>query len=314
MWSDAKFSESSPYKPKFALNGAYLWSLWYNCVYAGNATAKAYYCGRFDVQCQSDESCTCYDSCSPNQLLLACGNGVCSPGESCSSCSKDCGACPPVCGNGRCESGESCSNCRGDCSPCPTCGNGLCENGETCQTSGGAGQCQRDCGCCTGWQAICFVGGTPVALADGSTKPIEQMQVGDQVLAYDELTGKVVPARVADTFIHTDVHKSLVAINGWLLATANHPFYVKGRSEPVRADELQLGDELLVLDDGPGKAEPGLRSVKVASLEQLPPAKTVYNIEVEGTHNFFAGGVLVHNKTSSAGCEPSSGGGGGPLP
>jgi hypothetical protein len=310
MWSFDDFAGSSAYRPKFNLDGTYLWSLWYNCVFAGSATAKAVYCGRFDVQCRSSESCTCYDSCSPNQFLLACGNGVCSPGETCSSCPFDCGACPPVCGNHVCESGESCLSCSADCGSCPVgpvCGNGVCEGGETCQTSGGAGQCQQDCGCCQGWTPICFAAGTPVTLADGTTRPIEAIHEGDLVYAYDEPSGEIVAARVGRTFVHTDVHDRLIAINHQLMATGNHPFYVAGRAETVAAADLRLGDELLVLDSMSGSSEPVLRTMKVLALEQLPPARTVYNLEVEGQHNYFAGGVLVHNKTSTAGCQPSGG-------
>lgn len=34
---------------------------------------------------------------------------------------------------------------------------------------------------------FCFLAGTPITLADNSTHPIEQIQLGDQVLSYDEL-------------------------------------------------------------------------------------------------------------------------------
>jgi hypothetical protein len=307
MWSYYDFAGSSAYRPKFDLNGGYLWGMWYNCVTAGSASAKAVYCGNFDVQCRSSDSCTCNSSCSPNRSSLACGNGVCSSlaGESCSSCAADCGVCPPVCGNGICQSGESCSSCPSDCGSC--CGNGICGSGETCQTTGGGGQCQLDCGCCAGWQPVCFAAGTPVSLADGSTRAIEQVAQGDLVLAYDETSGRVVPARVSQTFAHSDVHEGLIAVNGRLLATAEHPFYVAGGSAPVRAADLRVGDELLVLERLAGTAEPGLGTMPVASLERLPSAGTVYNLEVAGPHNYFAGGVLVHNKTGSAGCQPSGG-------
>ena len=41
----------------------------------------------------------------------------------------------------------------------------------------------------------CFVRGTPVLLADGNRKPIEQIEVGDIVFAFDEL-GELQPRRV----------------------------------------------------------------------------------------------------------------------
>ncbi len=75
--------------------------------------------------------------------ISLCGNGHCNNGESCSSCPKDCGACPPICGNSKCEVGESCSSCTKDCGACsPVCGNRVCEPGESCSS------CSTDCGVC----------------------------------------------------------------------------------------------------------------------------------------------------------------------
>lgn len=75
-----------------------------------------------------------------------CGDDLCADwaGESCSSCSDDCGPCPDPdieCDNSLCELGETCRNCPEDCS-CPDPaepGDGVCdptENVETydCQT------------------------------------------------------------------------------------------------------------------------------------------------------------------------------------
>jgi hypothetical protein len=102
---------------------------------AGDVTSPV--CG--DLQCSPGETCTsCPGDC--GACPATCGNGTCDPGESCSNCPSECGACPPVCGNGPCESGEDCSNCPGDCGACPpVCGNGACEAGETC------GSCVADC-------------------------------------------------------------------------------------------------------------------------------------------------------------------------
>ncbi|HEX7153172.1 MAG TPA: phospholipase D-like domain-containing protein [Thermoanaerobaculia bacterium] len=192
--------------------------------------------------------------------------------------------------------------------PTATCGNGICESGESCRTTGLAGQCQSDCGCCSGWVPVCFVAGTAVSLADGSTKPIERVAVGDVVLSYDEATGTIVHAQVSKTFEHTDVHTSLVEVDGHLQATADHPFYVRGRKEPVRAADLRPGDQLITLN--------GLKALaprRVTTTRPLPAPGTVYNIEVNGPHNYFAAGVLVHNKTAVGGCQPADGGGGEPI-
>jgi len=48
----------------------------------------------------------------------SCGDGTCNDGESCHTCSADCGPCcsgATCCGNGVCDPGESCSSCAQDC-------------------------------------------------------------------------------------------------------------------------------------------------------------------------------------------------------
>ena len=83
----------------------------------------------------------------------ACGDDFCNGDETCSSCSDDCGACPPVCGNRQTEDGETCDDgntlngdgCDVNCQlepPPPTCGDGTCNGNETCAT------CSDDCGPC----------------------------------------------------------------------------------------------------------------------------------------------------------------------
>ena len=60
----------------------------------------------------------------------SCGDGICGAGESCHTCSADCGPCcagATCCGNGVCDPGESCSTCARDCTdgngdPCPRVG------------------------------------------------------------------------------------------------------------------------------------------------------------------------------------------------
>ena len=58
-----------------------------------------------------------------------CPNGMCEPGETCATCSADCGACPPVCPNAICEQmSETCMNCPQDCGSC-NCAHTFCALG-----------------------------------------------------------------------------------------------------------------------------------------------------------------------------------------
>ena len=56
-----------------------------------------------------------------------------------------------------------------------------------------------------------FAAGTPVLLADGSTKPIEEIQLGDEVLATDPTTGETGSREVTD-LITGEGDKELVKI------------------------------------------------------------------------------------------------------
>jgi hypothetical protein len=147
----------------------------------------------------------------------------------------------------------------------------------------------------------CFVAGTRVTMADGTHKPIDKVRVGERVLAFDESTGRVVPAAVTQVYVHPDWkdRAAVVLVNGRLQATANHLFFVNGTWR--RADELQVGDLLrqltpLGIDAGPAR---NTLSEAVASLAPLPGADIVYNLEVATYHTYFAEGLLVHNMKSS---------------
>ncbi|TQV78593.1 Hint domain-containing protein [Denitrobaculum tricleocarpae] len=71
----------------------------------------------------------------------------------------------------------------------------------------------------------CFAAGTPVELPDGTSKPIEQIRVGDEVLAYDASDhkgqGALSPCRVTRTYATPD--KLVIDFHG-LKVTPGHVF------------------------------------------------------------------------------------------
>jgi RHS repeat-associated protein len=143
----------------------------------------------------------------------------------------------------------------------------------------------------------CFVAGSRVTMADGTQKPIEEIQIGEKVLAFDERTGAVGPAAVTHVFVHRrwSNESGTVLVNGRVRATSNHPFFVNGRW--ARAEELRPGDVLRVL--GPLPGELGARRTMVdETVRSVAPqvgADTVYNLEISGSHTYFVEGLLVHN-------------------
>jgi hypothetical protein len=133
---------------------------------------------------------------------------------------------------------------------------------------------------------MCFVRGTPVTLSDGTTKPIEQVQPGDEVRSYDTEGGEFVTGVVTKNFSREVM--GYLSVDG-ILVTEEHPFWVVNRGEWVKAWRLQTGDILLKDNATP-------RTIRHIFTVGAGGVVEVFNMTVEGVHNYFAGGVLVHNK------------------
>jgi hypothetical protein len=136
---------------------------------------------------------------------------------------------------------------------------------------------------------LCFAAGTPVTLSDGRTKPIEQMQIGDAVRSYSLERREFVTGKVTKNFKRSQ--PAYLNIDG-IKVTVEHPFWLVNRSEWVKAGDIKRND-ILMRDNGSWQT--------VRNITFIVEEIDVYNMEVEGEHNYFAGGVLVHNKTQQGG-------------
>ena len=130
----------------------------------------------------------------------------------------------------------------------------------------------------------CFVAGTPVAMADGSFKPIEQVKAGDFVLSRDPAqlgVNRIEAKKVMQTSVRNNIHTlSLSFDDGETIeTTGEHPFYVTGEGF-VPAGRLAIGNAIVT------RAGPATRLVKSA---WNAASKTVYNFTVEGDHTYFVG-------------------------
>jgi len=193
---------------------------------------------------------------------------------------RNCGACGVSC-----PSGSSCYNGACGCTPY------RCVPGEDCGILPNGCGGTVNCGSC----GTCFVAGTPVTMADGSTKPIEDVTAGDLVLSYDTQSGMLIQATVERVLVHLET-PVLLRINGGLTTTPEHRFLVNGAW--TRADQLRIGDRLLRAQPSIGTDGSPTIHMQVTQLEELPGGVTTYNFEVAGYHDYFAGGVLVHNRKS----------------
>ena len=148
----------------------------------------------------------------------------------------------------------------------------------------------------------CFTADTPVVMADGSTKRIDQVEVGERVLAHDPATGEDVAATVERTFVHEKVPTLRVTTTGGVVeTTATHPFYVEDRGY-TPADQLHEGDTLHT---------PNGQVTQVVSIQATGHHETVHNLAIGGLHNYHVvtntgQPILVHNQTKD-GCGPGSG-------
>ena len=151
----------------------------------------------------------------------------------------------------------------------------------------------------------CFIDGTEVTLANGDVKNIENIEQGDEVLTLNEATGeqesKVVYGIMTPK--HNDIVKYTLEDGTEVSSTYDHPYFVDGLElkslNPVKTNslysigvevgEIKIGDILIKAD--------GSKSAIVtidAGLLDADIQTTI--IRVEDNHNFYANGILVHNK------------------
>ena len=236
------------------------------------------------------------DICTDPSSATRCGNGTC--------------ACIPtvaqttLCadrGNGRCADCTDLTGCRPEevCVPAS-----CCTGGTACLVP-----CPPE-----GGTTSCFVAGTRVAMADGTSRPIERVAVGDRVLGRDGVNRVVAVERPR---LGT---RRLYALNGGpFFVTAEHPFLTEegwkaidpaataAENPALIVGRLNVGDRLLALAGvavlaaaGGGEAvvAPRLAAVPLGSLIGMTgdPATPLYNLRLDGDHAYFAADLLVHNK------------------
>ncbi|MFJ4830486.1 polymorphic toxin-type HINT domain-containing protein [Streptomyces sp. NPDC088747] len=142
----------------------------------------------------------------------------------------------------------------------------------------------------------CFLAGTDVLMAHGETKDIEDVKVGDEVIATDPETGETGTRKVT-RLIRTAGDKyfnelSIATEDGieQLTATHEHPFWSPSERDWVPAGQLKPGMTLRT-DEGD--------TVVVTGNRPFIKRAVTYNLTVDELHTYYvlAGHtpVLVHN-------------------
>jgi hypothetical protein len=134
----------------------------------------------------------------------------------------------------------------------------------------------------------CFAAGTPV-ITEYGPKPIEEICLGDRVLAQDVETGEIAFKPVLKATVRPPV--DLVKItteHAELVCTPGHPFWVNGH-DWLYARELESGMRFHSVTAGEG----------VTAVEDAGRKEQAYNLVVADFHTYFAGEprVLSHDNT-----------------
>ncbi|MFC4561964.1 polymorphic toxin-type HINT domain-containing protein [Nocardiopsis mangrovi] len=144
-----------------------------------------------------------------------------------------------------------------------------------------------------------FVPGTAVLLANGTSVPIEDIAVGDEVLAFDPLTGEEGPREVTDT-ITGDGQKTLVTltiatadgITDTVTATDEHPFWAPEQAQWVDAIDVEPGTWL--------RTSTGTWAQVTAVETDTAEDQRVHNLTIADLQTYYVlagdSSLLVHNQ------------------
>jgi len=166
----------------------------------------------------------------------------------------------------------------------------------------------------------CLSLSTLIATRDG-LKRITEIQVGEEVYAFDMKTNQLVLKKCSGVFDNgiRDIYE-LATLHHSIKATSNHPFLVLKRNGRGKANELvwkelkdiSSGDEIVVskqlLDGGTAvltvpkgeKYQDFLVGNEYFAMEKVKRIKLMgkeptLDLRVEDEHNFIANGIVVHN-------------------
>ena len=139
-----------------------------------------------------------------------------------------------------------------------------------------------------GTGGICFAEGTPVLTPFGEI-PIEDIENGCLVWAYDETTGNTAVYEVTRTFERRADTLVLITVdNETIKVTPEHPFYVYNGGW-CEAGKLEVGAKLVDIYGNP---------LNIDGVDIAPGPRAVYNFEVNGAHTYYVSEakILVHNR------------------
>lgn len=152
----------------------------------------------------------------------------------------------------------------------------------------------------------CFVAGTQITMADGSTKPIEEVDLGETVVGKDGAHNRVLEF-LRPTLGETGA--SLMAFNGGQpFMASDHPVWVRGQGwrswDPamtfskysMTVSQYQIGDVIETADGS------GFLIHSIEEHTDQDPDQTIYNFVLDGNNTYIADNLVVHNKGGVGSC------------
>lgn len=157
----------------------------------------------------------------------------------------------------------------------------------------------------------CFTEGTLITMWDGSTVAIEEVVAGDKILSYNVEKAIVEQDTVLETSRPIVDTIAEINIDGqYIWCTPDHPFYVQDKGWSSLAPSItETNYEIVVeqLEEGNTLARIDLKqqinpvTIKGVKTKVMPYTQTYNLSKVETNQNFFANGILVHNKGGRGG-------------
>lgn len=146
---------------------------------------------------------------------------------------------------------------------------------------------------------VCLLEGTPILLANGKTKNIEDITYDDLLKVFDHTTGKttyVYPIWLEKKQLNNKYTKVTLEDNTVIKFAKNHTMYNADKNmyaSVLDREELNVGDHVYKLKNNK------LVKVKVKKIETINEKVYSYNIVSTVHYNVFANGTLTSDATAS---------------
>ena len=146
---------------------------------------------------------------------------------------------------------------------------------------------------------LCLVEGTPILLANGKTKNIENITYDDLLLVFDHTKGtttEVYPIWLEKKQINKKYTKVTLEDNTVIKFAKNHTIYNADKNmyaSILNREELNVGDNVYKIKDNK------LVKVKVKKIETINEKANSYNIVSTVHYNVFANNILTSDATAA---------------